>query len=338
MKHGFKFIHYYTMNLETSILKIIDQNGTINMQRQLPFTKPTRENRQREDVRPIFWQNNTKSYINRTSTWDNFPNGRWGSSFSPAFKAEEEGFVSFAQKPTNAEKVEKIKIWGETLQNLSDVSGVFVKYVTREIKKFPFSEGPLQVESNHICDMLKTLNENLLLTINSQPVVNGVKSSDPIFGWGPTTGYVYQKAYYEFFIPKCLLSKFVEHLNAFPTITYQAANSSGHTVTNVQPNTVNAVTWGIFMNHEVSQPTVVDYNAFMIWKDEAFQRWLKWANIYESDSVSAATLQNVHDNFYLMNVVENDYIGGNLNQVVFEFIIKNSKMIHELKEAGLSTQ
>lgn len=31
------------------------------------------------------------------------------------------------------------------------------------------------------------------LTINSQPAVNGAKSSDKVFGWGPRNGYVYQK-------------------------------------------------------------------------------------------------------------------------------------------------
>lgn len=42
-----------------------------------------------------------------------------------------------------------------------------MNYVTRKIKKFPFSEGALQVESDKISDMLKTLNDNMLLTINS---------------------------------------------------------------------------------------------------------------------------------------------------------------------------
>lgn len=117
--NGFQFIHYYTMNLETSVLKIIDQNGTLNKHRALPFTKPTTDTRVQEDVRPIFWKNNTKSYISRTSTWDNFPNGRWGASFSPAFKAEEGGFVSFAQKPAKVDQAEKQKIWGENINKVS---------------------------------------------------------------------------------------------------------------------------------------------------------------------------------------------------------------------------
>ena len=35
------------------------------------------------------------------------------------------------------------------------------------------------------------MNTNKLLTINSQPKVNGVKSNNPTFGWGPENGYVY---------------------------------------------------------------------------------------------------------------------------------------------------
>ena len=119
------------MNLEASVLKIIDLNGTLDKSRALPFTKPTFEGRAEEEVRPIFWANKPKSYINKTSTWDNFPNGRWGSSFSPAFKAEEEGFVSFSQKPQQLDKQEKRKLWGDNIQTINDISSVFVKYVTR---------------------------------------------------------------------------------------------------------------------------------------------------------------------------------------------------------------
>ena len=38
-----------------------------------------------EDVRPIFWANRPRSYNERTSHWDEYPNGRWGDSRSPAF-------------------------------------------------------------------------------------------------------------------------------------------------------------------------------------------------------------------------------------------------------------
>jgi methylenetetrahydrofolate reductase (NADPH) len=40
---------------------------------------------------------------------------------------------------------------------------------------------------------LQKLNELGYLTINSQPAVDGAPSNDPVHGWGPKHGYVYQK-------------------------------------------------------------------------------------------------------------------------------------------------
>lgn len=42
-------------------------------------------NRRQETIRPIFWANRTKSYISRTENWDEYPNGRFGDSRSPAY-------------------------------------------------------------------------------------------------------------------------------------------------------------------------------------------------------------------------------------------------------------
>jgi len=39
-------------------------------------------------------------------------------------------------------------------------------------------------------------------TVGSQPTVNGASSEDEIFGWGPRGGYVFQKAFVEFFAEK----------------------------------------------------------------------------------------------------------------------------------------
>lgn len=97
-------------------------------------------------------------------------------------------------------------------------------------------------------------------------------------------------------------------------ITYQAINSSGVEKLNVTKDDVNAVTWGVFKGKEVIQPTVVDRNAFLIWKDEIFAQWLDpWAQIYETDSQSAEFLKRCHDNLFLVNVVHNDYINGDLD-------------------------
>lgn len=54
--------------------------------------------------------------------------------------------------------------------------------------------GPIPApESVKMKDLLVTLNQHGLLTINSQPAVNGAPSEDKVFGWGGPNGFIYQK-------------------------------------------------------------------------------------------------------------------------------------------------
>lgn len=85
MKNGHRFLHFYTMNLEKPIIDIIKSLGILCVKKELPFKKPTFKERESEDVRPIFWAIRPKSYVARTNEWNEFPNGRWGVSRSPAF-------------------------------------------------------------------------------------------------------------------------------------------------------------------------------------------------------------------------------------------------------------
>ena len=94
---------------------------------------------------------------------------------------------------------------------------------------------------------------------------------------------------------------------------------------------VNAVTWGVFKGKEIIQPTVVDHQAFVIWKDEAFQCWLdNWGFIYGFESPSFKYLELVHNNFFLVNVVDNDVVNGDLNGVFSDFIDKYQDIINQL--------
>lgn len=95
INHGFRFLHFYTMNLESAVINIVKGLGILDKQKSLPFKKPSC--RQAEEVRPIFWAIKPKSYISRTQEWDEFPNGRWGVSRSPAF-GEPEMYGSIAKK------------------------------------------------------------------------------------------------------------------------------------------------------------------------------------------------------------------------------------------------
>lgn len=195
----------------------------MNKTRQLPYMQHTSAERQKEDVRPIFWANNPQSYAKRTQEWDEFPNGRWGPSRSPAFaddNKQDQGFVSYTKKFKTVNFDEKKKQWGAECKSYDDVSKVFCEYISGTIKKFPFSEGSLAEETNTISEPLEKMNKSKLFTINSQPRVNGVKSTDPSFGWGPEKGYVYQKAYFEFFVHESLIQKLAEHLGKFDDLTW----------------------------------------------------------------------------------------------------------------------
>lgn len=113
------------MNLETAVINIIKGLGILDAQKNLPFKKLSC--RQSEEVRPIFWAIKPKSYISRTQEWDEFPNGRWGVSRSPAF-GEPEMYGSIAKKISfNFDELKKI--YGENVCNYSDIGQVFIKYL-----------------------------------------------------------------------------------------------------------------------------------------------------------------------------------------------------------------
>lgn len=113
-------------------------------------------------------------------------------------------------------------------------------------------------------------------------------------GWGGPGGYVYQKAYLEFFCSKEKLNALAEKCKALPFTTYMAVNKEGHWISNGNKTNVNAVTWGVFPGREIIQPTVVDPASFVVWKDEAFEIWSRsWAALYPEGDSSRKLLEQV---------------------------------------------
>jgi methylenetetrahydrofolate reductase (NADPH) len=222
---GIKGFHFYTLNLEKSVRLILEGLGFVGKTeggvRELPWVpvrfsndklikKSLGRNRQNETVRPIFWANRMRSYILRTEGWDDYPNGRWGDSRSPAY-GEVSGFghaTGFGHT-----KEECLAEWG-TPKTVSDVSHLFEKYIRGEGKSLPWSDSPLKPETSVIRNNLASLNSRGFLTINSQPAVDGATSSDVKFGWGPKGGWVYQKAYLEFFVSDGVVDELVDRMNA----------------------------------------------------------------------------------------------------------------------------
>ncbi|PKC11389.1 methylenetetrahydrofolate reduct [Rhizophagus irregularis] len=314
---GIKCYHFYTMNLERStrlILEALEFVPPIENVKPLPWCPSLSAKRKKENVRPIFWRNRTKSYIARTEAWDEFPNGRWGDSRSPAF-GELDGYgVSLKHSKKGA-----LELWGYP-QKHSDIFDVFVQYCRGEVNSLPWSDQPLAEESNIIREQLAHINSLGYLTINSQPAVNGVRSDHKIFGWGPKNGYVYQKAYLEVFISPTQLDALIARIERDTNITYYAVNKQGDLKTNTQSDGPNAVTWGVFPGKEIIQPTIVEAVSFTAWKDEAFELWNEWTKIYDTDSISAKLITDIADNWYLINIVHNDFHDSDGIFIIFEQI------------------
>ena len=295
-------LHSYTMNLATATrmilegLDLIPTSGASTP--SLPWRQSLGLNRKDENVRPIFWKNRNKSYVQRTQEWDEFPNGRWGDSRSPAYG--ELDAYGIGLRGTNEQNM---KLWGHP-KTVRDIANLFVKYVNGQLSSLPWSDQPITAEVDIIKDQLLDLNRRGFLTINCQPAVNGAKSSHPIYGWGPKNGYVYQKAYLELLVHPDMAAELISRIDTNPDLTYYSVDSAGNLKTNSGDGGPNAVTWGVYPGKEIVQPTIVESISFLAWKDEAYRLGKDWASCYAAMSPSRHLIKSVMESWHLVNIGE----------------------------------
>lgn len=342
-------LHMYSLNLERSAVAILEEVGvlpraegaggeiataattanaatTLTTRPSLPWRcVPRNSQRALEGVRPIHWSNRPRSYHHRTADWDRFPSGRWGDSASPAYGTLAGYPFMRRHGKSDARRERALAAWGRSLSSVADVRDVFVRHCTDEGLPggvgLPWAEmeggAAWHAESAPIRSSLAALNRAGYLTINSQPAVDGARSDDPVHGWGPKGGRVYQKAYVEAFVAPDRVAALLDVLSSARggdgSVTYLATDAKG---TELRTNAadvgaVNAVTWGVFPASEVLQPTVVDPASFAVWKDEAFAIWRdEWASLYEEGSASRKLLEGIAESWWLVSVVDNDYVEG----------------------------
>ncbi|KXX79788.1 Methylenetetrahydrofolate reductase 1 [Madurella mycetomatis] len=313
---GIRHLHFYTMNLAQATRMVLEEldwmpSAKRPLKHALPWKQSLGFGRRGEDVRPIFWRNRNKSYIARTQDWDEFPNGRWGDSRSPAFGELDAYGVGLTG--TNEQNRKK---WGEPTC-VKDIANLFIRYLNKKIEYLPWSEAPVAEEADLIKKDLIDLNSRGLITVNSQPAVNGAKSTHPVHGWGPAKGYVYQKAYLEMLVSPELFPEIKRRIGSHPDMTYHAVTRTGNLETNAESEAPNAVTWGVFPGKEIVQPTIVERISFLAWKDEAFQLGTEWARCYEAGTPSRLLIEQIMDTWYLVNIVNNDFHEG---QMLFELL------------------
>jgi len=309
-------IHFYTLNKEKATISVLQNLGLWKEEpsRSLPWNVPVCHKRVTEGVRPIFWSTRPKSYVYRTQTWDEFPNGRWGKSSSASFKDLNDYYLFFLKSSTPQNELRAQ--WGEELSCEQDVWNVFYWYITGQenengvnVECIPWNDENLCTETQIILQDLAELNKKGVLTINSQPNINAAPSDDPMFGWGNPGGYVFQKAYLEFFTASENIPHLMKILPNYPQVNYHIVNKKGDdNSTNCDSLEPIAVTWGVFPGKEIVQPTVVDPIAFNSWKDEAFALWgEQWGKLYPEDSTSYKLVENIEKTYYLVNLVDNNF-------------------------------
>ncbi|KAJ4475679.1 methylenetetrahydrofolate reductase-domain-containing protein [Lentinula aciculospora] len=305
-------VHFCTLNLEKSVQRVLETLQWIGFSPQVVPNKlieePNSDHGPSGTITPVSaasvatlglinippTENEAGSgELNKADSWDDFPNGRWGDSKSPAYG------VQGPWGNNDAINQGTISQWGNP-QSLNDLTTLFLKYLRSEISATPFSSDPIQEESKLILPHLQRLTERGWWTVGSQPAVDGVDSSDPVVGWGPRTGYVFQKTFVEFFCTeddvKMIEKKVAEKGDGW--VHYYAANSDDGR---------NAVTWGVFSGQELIQTTIIERQSFLAWKEEAFSIWLEWASFYRPDSSERKLLERVHNERYLVNIIHHDY-------------------------------
>ena len=137
--------------------------------------------------------------LGREATWDDYPNGRFGDARSPAF-GEIDGYGTSLHLSPSAARSK----WGKPATR-GGIGKLFVRHLRGELDRLPWSEGDseiaLSAETKIIEKQLVALIEHRgWWSIASQPACNGVRSDHVAFGWGPKGGFVFQKAFVEFWI------------------------------------------------------------------------------------------------------------------------------------------
>ncbi|KAN0064945.1 methylenetetrahydrofolate reductase 1 [Thecaphora frezii] len=267
-----------------------------------------------EALRRTLARTSSSYQVPETSTWDEFPNGRYGDSRSPAY-GEMDGYgVSLKVPPQDA-----LRIWGYPVTH-ADISKIFAAYLQEEIQCIPWCDAPLMAETLQIRPFLLQLNlapQNCphngeckgWWSVGSQPAVDGAPSTDPIVGFGPKGGYVFQKAFVEVFMSTKDKDALVQKIGreGRGSVTFFAGNRKGDFQSNLGEGEVNTVTWAIFPGKEVVQSTIIEKESFEAWREEAFAIWSEWELLFAPQSATHKLLKSIGDERWLVTIVHHEY-------------------------------
>ena len=301
--NGPRGYHFYTLNLEKAVSTLLERcnlirpdadesaiddtlltpyiaHGHTSRSRTLSSTDSTAAvqlttNRSSSPTRAVPPNSNG---VSREAIWDDYPNGRFGDARSPAYNPP----LSYSPTSLTVTPIQAVILWRTPTTN-DEVLCLFKSHLAGgDPKRLPWSESAaLSPETAIITSELTAITtQKGYWTVASQPAVDGVLSTDTIYGWGPPGGFVFQKSFVEFFVPNSIfqstLRPHLECLHSEGEVSYYAGNAAGHFVTSEAPEAVHAVTWGSFAGKEIATATMVEEISFRAWVEEAFEIWGEW--------------------------------------------------------------
>ncbi|KAJ1978751.1 methylenetetrahydrofolate reductase 1 [Dimargaris verticillata] len=183
--------------------------------------------------------------------WDDFPNGRWGDSRSPAYG----GYDAYGSGVLYTNPHDARRQWGQPTQE-SDITRMFARYLRSSLfapgssssttvtaasnRSSPVDVQPspprlpwslydtISPETQWIQrGLLHLIEDRSLWTIASQPPVDGEPSTNAQVGWGPPNGWVYQKPFVEFFATDERYQALKPNFERNPWVTFVAGNQGG---------------------------------------------------------------------------------------------------------------
>lgn len=272
----------------------------------------------------------------REATWDDYPNGRFGDARSPAFAPP----LSYSPSTLTIPPHLAPTLWGNPTTPAA-ITGLFTAHLSgKSPTQLPWSDSQsLSPETALILPHLLALNSRRnWWTIASQPAIDGLPSSDRIHGWGPAGGFVFQKAFVEFFLPASdwhqILRPHLESVNVREQVSWYAADSAGGFDSSENSEAVHAVTWGMFPGKEIATATMVEEVSFRAWVEEAFGVWAEWARcvggagisgegggegVVGSSSRAKGFLKECMEGCWLVNVIGHEFReGGRLWDILLE--------------------
>ena len=282
---GLKTFHIYTLNLEKSATCVIKELSEVAQAGQAAQS------------------------LSNSMTWDEFPNGRYTDTRSPAY-GEMDGYGASLKVPPE----EAVRLWGVPVDE-DDIASIFTRFIEGQLPCMPWCDIPVWSETMEVLPSLVRLNAprskggKNWWTVGSQPAVDGCDSTDPTYGFGPQGGYIFQKAFVELFLTPEDKDALVRHIEASPSpVTYFAGKWDPDSFqTNLECDGLNTVTWGVFPGKEVAQSTIIEEPSFRAWCDEAFAIWREWELLFPPKSVTRSLLRKIHDERWLVTVVHHDY-------------------------------